>query len=283
MPSCAFGLARASYLQYTFPMKQIPPGMIDSHFHLLAMQAKGIETIGLLNEMQELSMQGLDVGIDFDDLAKRSSLLADYPFIHLSAGIGPWGVGSGQLPVIQQLDALSASLQAYKVCAIGEIGLDNHWDYGTKKSQSELFVSQMDMAQQRDLPIIIHSREADREISDLLRGRTFARQGIMHCFQGSKELALLAVSKGMFISFAGPITYKANAEMREIFKAIPPDHILLETDSPYLSPVPCRGKTNTPLHMVHIYEAAASLLGMGIGDLIVQMQSNFSAFLGLNA
>ncbi len=102
----------------------------------------------------------------------------------------------------------------------------------------------------------------------------------MHCFQGSKELALLAVSKGMFISFAGPLTYKANNEMREIFKAIPLEHILLETDSPYLSPTPKRGKTNTPLHMVHIYEAAASLLGLDMDSLIMQMEANFALFLG---
>ncbi len=260
-------------------MKQIPLHLIDSHFHLLAMQKKGVDITALLNEMQDLSMQALDIGTDFDDLAQRSALLSAYPSIHMSAGIGPWGVASGQIPIRQQLDGLCASLDQGKVCAIGEIGLDNHWAYGTKQSQSELFVSQMDIAAQRDLPIIIHSRESDDEISALLQGRTFGRRGIMHCFQGSRELALLAVSKGMFISFAGPLTYKANNEMRDVFKAIPLDHILLETDSPYLSPVPCRGRVNTPLHMVHIYEYAASLLEMDMEDLIVQMQSNFSALL----
>lgn len=261
-------------------MKQIPLGLIDSHFHLLAMQKKGVDIIALLSEMQALSMRGLDIGIDFDDLAERSTLLSPYPFIHMSAGIGPWGVGSEQLPVQQQLDVLSASLDTHNACAIGEIGLDNHWNYGTKQSQQDLFVHQMDMAEQRKLPIVIHSRESDDEMAALLEGRSFSKQGIMHCFQGSKELAMLAVSKGMFVSFAGPLTYKANSEMREILQAIPLNHILLETDSPYLSPVPCRGKTNTPLHMVHIYEAAASLLGMRVETLIVQMQSNFSAFLG---
>ncbi len=272
-------LARVLYLQYTFPMKQIPPHLIDSHFHLLAMQEKGVDITALLDEMKALSMQGLDIGVDFNDLAKRSALLSSYPSIHMSAGIGPWGVASDQLPVKQQLDTLFASLDQHKVCAIGEIGLDNHWHYGTKQSQRELFVSQMDMAEQKALPIIIHSRESDDEMTVLLQGRTFSKRGIMHCFQGSRELALLAVSKGMFISFAGPITYKANNVMRDICTSIPYDHILLETDSPYLSPVPCRGKTNTPLHMVHIYEFASSLLGVSMEDLVLQMQSNFSAFL----
>lgn len=274
-----FHLARTSYLQYTFPMDQIPPALIDSHFHLLAIQEKGIDVIELLKKMQALSMQGLDIGIDFDDIAQRSALLSAYPFIRMSAGIGPWGVSSGHPTIGQQLDVLSASLQKYKVCAIGEIGLDNHWGYGTKKSQQELFSLQMDLAEQLGLPIIIHSREADTEMATLLKGRSFTKRGIMHCFQGSKELAMLAVEKGMFISFAGPLTYKANNEMREICKAIPVDHILLETDSPYLSPVPHRGKTNTPLHMVHIYEYAASLLGTSMEKLILQMKSNFFTFL----
>ena len=260
-------------------MKQIPKGLIDSHFHLLAMQNKGVDIIELLNEMQALSMQGLDIGIEADDLAQRSALLSAYPFIHMSAGIGPWGVGSDQPPVTHQLEKLSASLEEHTVCAIGEIGLDNHWDYGTKDSQRDLFALQMDMAEERGLPVIIHSREADDDMAALLRCRTFTRQGIMHCFQGSMELASLAVSKGMFVSFAGPITYKANNEMRQIFKTIPPEHILLETDSPYLSPVPLRGTTIFPLHLVHIYMAAASLLGISEESLIAQMQSNFSAFL----
>lgn len=264
-------------------MNQIPPGLIDSHFHLLAMQKKEIDIISLLKEMEDLSMQGIDIGIDCDDLALRSSLLEPYPFIHLSAGIGPWGVASDQEPVLKQLDRLTHSLLQHKVCAIGEIGLDNHWDYGTKKSQRELFITQLDMAEERDLPVIIHTREADQEMGALLQGRSFCRRGIMHCYQGSRELALLAVSKGMFISFAGPLTYKANGEMREICKAVPLDHLLLETDSPYLSPVPKRGKTNTPLHMVHIYEAAAALLGLEMERLILQVKENFSDFLGRNS
>ena len=254
--------------------------MIDSHFHLLAMQKKGVDIVGLLAEMQAHSMQGIDIGVQADDLTVRSALLSAYPSIHMSAGIGPWGVASGQSPVLDQLEVLSASLDMHKVCAIGEIGLDNHWDYGTKQGQQDLFVAQMDMAQDRQLPIIIHSRDADTEMAALLQSRTFTRRGIMHCFQGSQELALLAVSKGMFISFAGPLTYKANTSMRDIFKSVPLEHILLETDSPYLSPVPRRGNTNTPLHMVHIYEFASSLLGMSTEDLILQMKSNFSAFLG---
>lgn len=263
-----------------FPMNNIPPNLIDSHFHLLAMQEKGVPITELLTEMQEHSMQGIDIGIRSDDLALRSSLLEPYPTIHLSAGIGPWGVADGQKPILEQLDALGTMLSQHKACAIGEIGLDNHWNYGTKDAQRELFVAQMDMAEQRKLPVIIHSREADDEMACLLAGRTFARRGIMHCFQGSEYLALLAVSMGMFISFAGPLTYRANHEMREIFKAIPLSHILLETDSPYLSPIPKRGKTNTPLHMVHIYEAAASLLGLAMDELVLQMQTNFSLFLG---
>ncbi|MDT4763332.1 TatD family hydrolase [Sphaerochaeta sp. PS] len=261
-------------------MDELPSGLIDSHFHLLAMQKKGIDIFSLMEEMQRLNMQGVDIGVEFDDLDERSELVSPFPFIHLSAGIGPWGVAEGLLPVAQQLGQMAASLSRHKVCAIGEIGLDNYWNYGTKESQQDLFASQMDLAEELGLPIIVHTREADTQMMDMLVGRTFSRQGIMHCFQGSPALAKLAISKGMFISFAGPLTYKGNDAMRELCKSIPLDHMLLETDGPYLSPVPQRGKTNTPLHMVYIYEYASSLLNVQREQLIVQMATNFSTFSG---
>lgn len=260
-------------------MEHTPHNLIDSHFHLLAMQAKGIDLTHILTTMEQLDMQGIDIGISATDLAQRAILLKDYPFIHLSSGIGPWGVERGQPPLQQQLENLHASLSQHKVCAIGEIGLDNHWGYGTQKSQADLFALQMDLAEQLGLPIIIHSREADKQMIDMLQGRSFSQRGIMHCYQGSHALAKLAIDKGMFISFAGPLTYKSNNEMREIFKAVPAGHLLLETDSPYLSPVPHRGKLNTPLNMVHIYQYAATIRKTSMEELIDQIKANFSLFL----
>ncbi|MGE4454267.1 MAG: TatD family hydrolase [Sphaerochaeta sp.] len=253
--------------------------MIDSHFHLLSMERKGISLPSLLATMQEHSLGGIDIGLNAGDLSYRSDRFKAYPFIHLSGGIGPWGLQEGDDPIETQIEILERELSANSVVAIGEIGLDNHWDYGSKASQEGLLLSQIEIAEQRNLPVIFHNREADDQFITLLRSRGFSRQGVFHCFQGSYELAKLAVHKGFFLSFAGPLTYKANREMQEIFTKIPIERILLETDSPYLSPNPMRGRTNTPLNMEHIYRFASELRGVELTDLIHQIQNNFQSFL----
>ena len=260
-------------------MQELPDGLIDSHFHLLSMQKKGIESITLLEKMKTYAMTGIDVGVDCNDLEERALLTQPYPLIHVSAGIGPWGVGDEKPPIQEQLDTLTSLLACHTVCAIGEIGLDNYWKYGTKELQEELFTHQMDIAQERKLPIIIHNREADEQTFRIIASHSFPRRGILHCFQGSQELADLAVEKDFFISFAGNLTYKNNQRIRDILTSIPLDHLLLETDSPYLSPVPLRGKPNTPLHMIHIYELAASLKAISLETLVSQMQTNLQTFL----
>ncbi|MXI85650.1 TatD family hydrolase [Sphaerochaeta halotolerans] len=260
-------------------MQTLPLHMIDSHFHLLSIERKGIEVDSLLNTMQEHSMEGIDIGLEADDLTARAKRFAAYPFVRLSGGIGPWGVKEGEMPVESQLETLQKQLDETHAVAIGEIGLDNHWDYGTKTVQEGLLLSQIDLAEQRNLPVIFHNREADEQFLTLLRSRGFSREGVFHCFQGSEELAKLAIHKGFFLSFAGPLTYKANKGMQELFVKIPAERILLETDSPYLSPNPMRGRPNTPLNMEHIYRFAAELRGMELADLIRQVQSNFHSFL----
>ena len=260
-------------------MQTLPLHMIDSHFHLLSIERKGIEVDSLLNTMQEHSMEGIDIGLEADDLTARAKRFASYPFVYLSGGIGPWGVKEGEPSVEIQLETLQKQLEENNAVAIGEIGLDNHWDYGTKIAQEGLLLSQIEIAEQRNLPVIFHNREADEQFITLLRSRGFSRQGVFHCFQGSEELAKLAIHKGFFLSFAGPLTYKANRTMQELFKQMPPERILLETDSPYLSPNPMRGRVNTPLNMEHIYRFAAELRGIELTDLIQQVKTNFHSFL----
>ncbi len=224
-------------------------------------------------------MEGIDIGTDADDLTPRSELVKKFPFVKLSAGIGPWGLREGTIGWEKQVEILSDQLDTHKVVAIGEIGLDNHWDYGTKESQEALLEAQIELANNRNLPVIFHDREADDQFIRLLRKHSFAKRSIFHCFQGSEELAKLAIHKDFFISFAGPLTYKANKNMQEIFANIPIEHILLETDSPYLSPNPMRGKSNTPLNMQYIYRYAAELRNMELDDLILQVRTNFQTFL----
>jgi TatD DNase family protein len=260
-------------------MQPTQPHRIDSHFHLLSIARKGVELPSLLDQMQELGMEGLDIGTDAEDLAQRYFLTKEHPFIRLSAGIGPWGVAEGNKPITEQLEHLHSQIQSYPVAAIGEIGLDNHWNYGTKALQEELLEQQIDLAQALHKPVIFHNREADAQFMDVLGRHVFPIPGLFHCFQGSKELAFLAVEKGFYLSFAGPLTYRANTAMQELFSDLPLDHLLLETDSPYLSPNPVRGKMNTPLNMQYIYAFAAQLRRMDEAALQLHISENFHRFL----
>ncbi|MGH0052398.1 MAG: TatD family hydrolase, partial [Sphaerochaetaceae bacterium] len=255
------------------------PYMIDSHFHLLSIEKKDIALTPLLEAMQQWRMEGIDIGLDAGDLTERSKRFASFPFVHLSGGIGPWGVEEGAPSMERQLTTLVNQLEANPVVAIGEIGLDNHWNYGSKQQQEALLEAQIELAESRNLPVIFHNREADEQFTSLLRRREFSRRGIFHCYQGSKELAKLAIHKGFYLSFAGPLTYKANKEMQDLFIHLPLECILMETDSPYLSPNPMRGKPNTPLNMEYIYRWGAELRGMEPSALIEQVRSNFHRFL----
>ncbi|NBK25497.1 MAG: TatD family deoxyribonuclease, partial [Spirochaetia bacterium] len=163
--------------------------------------------------------------------------------------------------------------------AIGEIGLDNYHKYGTVENQEYLLQRQIELANQMEKPVIFHNREADDQFIALLERTSFAKKGIFHCYQGSEELARLAIEQGFYLSFAGPLTYKANKAMQELFVSLPIEHLLLETDSPYLSPNPVRGTVNTPLSMHHIYTFAAQLRTIPLEVLVEQVRANFHAFL----
>ena len=160
---------------------------------------------------------------------------------------------------------------------IGEIGLDNYWNYGTKERQKELFVAQIKYATRCKKPIIIHSRDADTEMIQTLNEVDLPHGGIMHCYSSGWELLETAIEKGLYISFAGPITFKNAKELHKMVSYVPLHLLLLETDSPYLAPHPHRGKINTPLNMRYIYDQAALLREMEVEDLIKVIQQNFES------
>lgn len=280
------------FLDRILEENQLP--LIDSHFH-----AKNIaenESLTAVLEKMEKShfFGGMDIGTTADDLPERTALLINQKNILMSAGIGPWGIqekddNTTQVDrLIQEIDthlALSSpdannNLINNKIAAIGEIGLDNHWDYGPIEKQQELFHLQLDLAKERKLPIVIHTREADREMIHILQSRSFDYSGIIHCFSSSWELAKVALDKGFYISFAGPITYNKNEELRENLAKVPEDRLLLETDSSYLTPEPFRGRSNTPLNMPFIYAKASEVRKVALSTLITKVAHNFSTLLG---
>jgi TatD DNase family protein len=256
-----------------------PNNVIDSHFHLLEMEKRGIDPSQFLAQLNDTDVAGgMDIGISADDIDRRIALTAPYPQIRLSAGIGPWGA-QGEQDLEQMVNEFAQRITGKSVDAIGEIGLDWYWNYGSVDRQLLLFQLQLALARHLALPVVIHTRDADRSMIEVLQSSDFPRGGIIHCFSGSWELAKAALDRGLHISFAGTITFKKNAELRDILARIPENRLLLETDSPYLAPVPYRGKTNTPLYMRHIYQTAAQVRSTSMQELADQIEQNFITLL----
>lgn len=252
-------------------------GLIDSHFHLLEMRKRGLDPETVLRTLAQQGFAGgLDVGISADDVQERLGLLAPWPNIRIAAGIGPWGA-QGEDSIENTVTRFAATTQSHGVDCIGEIGLDNYWHYGTPARQHELFVLQLQLAEEWELPIAIHTRDADSAMVRIIQERDFPHGGILHCFSSSWEVANAALDKGLYISFAGPITYRKNEGLRHMLVAVPEDRLLLETDSPYLAPEPYRGHLNTPAHMATIYAEAARIRGVSTENLAESILRNFNA------
>jgi len=251
----------------------------DTHFHSLEIEKQEIDIKNLLDQMEKMNFIALDIGINENDIENRYNLLKDYKNIYLSAAIGPWGVKDSIEKHDILINTLESNIKNYPIKAIGEIGLDNYWKYGTKELQEDLFIKQIHLANKYNLPIIIHNREADEQMINIIKTTNFNKNGIIHCFSSNLEFAKIALDKDFYISFAGPITYKSNEELRNVLKYVPINKLLIETDSPYLSPTPFRGKTNTPLLIPLIYKEIASIKKITIEDLCLNVKRNLLTLL----
>ena len=181
---------------------------------------------------------------------------------------------------VQEVDwpIMESLMRHPKVIAIGEIGLDFYWDKDSEHHhrQEILFLRQLDLANQLDKPIVIHSRDAIQHTHDLLRDHPVHRKGIMHCYSGSLEMAKAFIKLGYFISLAGPVTFKNAHVPVDVATGIDIDHLLIETDSPYLAPHPHRGKRNEPAYVKLTAERIASLRNMTLSDLELKLEQNYN-------
>lgn len=170
------------------------------------------------------------------------------------------------------------------VIAWGEIGLDFHYDNSPRDVQISVFKRQLHAARECNLPVVIHTREAEVETIEILKSDYDGaeRRGIFHCFSGSRELAQRAVELGFMISFSGIVTFKKAEELREIARAVPLDRLLVETDCPYLSPIPYRGKRNEPAYVVEVARCLAGLRGVDIEEMARITTTNFNRFFRVN-
>ncbi|HEY0174031.1 MAG TPA: TatD family hydrolase [Pyrinomonadaceae bacterium] len=170
-----------------------------------------------------------------------------------------------------------------RVVALGEIGLDYHYDNSPRETQREVFAHQLQLARAEGLPVIIHSREADEETAEILRRELdgSGTSGVLHCFGGGPALAEAALGLGFYISFAGNVTFKKAEPLREVALTVPPERLLVETDCPYLAPVPHRGRRNEPAFAVETARFLAELRGVGHEELGRVTSENFSRLFGV--
>ncbi len=247
-------------------------GFTDTHFHLTSMMDKGIDIFSLQLEC------GMDIGCEPEDIIRRLPLIEKFPSIVYSIAAGPWCADDERTPE-ELVNALIENNRNTHPSFIGEIGLDYYWKYGTVEKQKELFIRQMELADEMGLPVALHIRDAEKDTIEILKEHTPAKAGILHCFSGTHLLADVALERNYMISFAGNVTYKANVMLQEIASTIPEDRLLLETDSPYLAPIPFRGKINTPHLIEHTYAFVAERRGISVERLKDVVKENFKSLL----
>ncbi|MBN1411649.1 MAG: TatD family hydrolase [Spirochaetales bacterium] len=259
-------------------MKRI--SWIDSHFHLLEMEKKKIDIeLTLNNLMNKGFVYGLDISVDMDGLDRRAGLAEKHDFLYFTTGLTP--ASTGNPGINNDLMKMAEIINHPKCLAVGEIGLDYHWNYGTPALQQELFIAQLALAAKKKVPVIIHTRDADADTIGILASRKPDRAGIIHCFSSDYAFARQAIDLGFCISFAGNVTFPKAVDLQETAKKIPLESLLIETDAPYLSPVPVRGKPNTPEHIIHTYNYLAELRGLSLEDLASAVLANFKRIMGL--
>ena len=246
---------------------------IDTHAHLNYENRYG--DAGAL--LQEISAAGVDtvinVGWNYESSALAAAQAAQYPMLFFAAGVHPSNLADCRDGDMERIAAL---LAAPKGVAVGEIGLDYHYGGTDEKAQQKLFCMQLELADALGLPFCIHSRDAAADTLRILKDNRakLAHGGVMHCFSGSPETAKEYLRLGLYISFAGPVTFKNARRLDETAKIVPADRILAETDSPYLAPEPFRGTLNTPKNVVKVYEKLAELRNERTEDLAAQIGRN---------
>jgi TatD DNase family protein len=255
--------------------------MTDSHFHGLAMEGKGIDPAKSIMEARTRGFaEAIEVGLHPLDLQKRKSLLSPVQSIYFTSGLAPAEAKDESWRT--EVETLRVQALSGQIVAIGELGLDWHWNYGSKESQIELMSTQFELAKEAHLPVIIHNREADADILKILKRMNLPAAGIMHCFSSDYPTAAACVDMGYMISFAGNVTYKNAEAIQETVARLPIDSILVETDSPFLSPQAVRGTSNTPVYIQHTYRFIANLRGISVGHLVDAVRENLFRTLELN-
>ena len=245
--------------------------IFDSHAHYDSEQfEKDREEV--LSSMQENGIGTIvNCAADWDSVTEVVDLANEYPFVYAAVGLHPDEVGCLDE---ERFAYLKEQCQKEKVVAVGEIGLDYYWEKESHELQKQWFIRQLALARELDLPVIIHSRDAAADTLEIMQRYAQGLRGVIHCFSYSKELAREYVKMGFFIGIGGVVTFKNGKKLKEIVEETPLRQILLETDCPYLAPVPYRGKRNSSLYLPYVAQEIASLKGISYEEVVAQTEQN---------
>ena len=255
--------------------------LTDTHAHLDAEQFAA-DLPAVLDRARAAGVERI-VSIATTAASTRAclELAARHPGLSASAGIHP---NHAAQAAPTDWDEVRAAASDPRVVAIGETGLDRHWDYTPFPTQEDYFARHLELSRRLGKPVVIHCREAEADVLRLLHDH-FERhgpvRGVMHSFTGTAATAEACLAMGLDLSFAGMLTYKNAAALREVAAKVPAERVLVETDSPYLSPVPLRGRRNEPANVVHTAACLAGLLGLTPAALAERTSANARALFGL--
>lgn len=254
--------------------------LFDTHCHLTAPRFAG-EVDAVLDRARATGLVGIvTIASDAADADLALALARAHPDVWCSAGIHPHEADAARTSDFAHIEALATEP---RVVAIGETGLDYHYDHSPRAVQRALLDRHIDLAARSGKPLVIHSREADDDTMDVVRAAASAgARGVLHCFAGGPALLEAALdAPGWYLSFGGMVTFR-RYEGADLLRAVPSDRLLLETDAPYLAPVPFRGHRNEPALMIHTCATVAGLRGVAFDELADATTRNARRFYGLD-
>ena len=249
--------------------------LIDTHAHLdmyenwaeifKKAQDNGVKKIVIPSVETQYFQKIIDIANSSDDL-------------FCMMGIFPTEAKTWTDDILDEMEKFSADK---KVVGIGEIGLDYYWDKTFIDKQQDIFVKQIKLANKLNLPIVVHDREAHKDCFDILKDVNKGSKVLFHCFSGSPEFAMECVKEGWYIALGGVVTFKNAVKPKEVAQTVPLSHLVLETDSPYLTPVPYRGKENQPAYVKYVAEEIAKLRDVSVEEIITTTTKNAEEFFGI--
>jgi TatD DNase family protein len=254
--------------------------LIDSHAHL-DMKQFDSDRDQVIERAESAGVKHIiSVGIDIKSSRNALKLTTHYPSIFATAGIHPHNADNANNNYLEQIELIA---QHDKIVAIGEIGLDFFRNRSARQNQIEVFTQQLDIAISLDLPVVIHDREAHTEtVNTLSPFKQTGLHGVIHCFSGDYELAKTFINMGYYISIPGTVTFKNAIQTQDVVKRIPLNRLLLETDAPFLTPIPHRGKRNEPSYVVHTAQKIAKLRGISFEGVSYQTSKNVCELFNLS-